>query len=38
MVDLFLSSFFFAVQIRTHCGGDASGGPSTLTGLTDWQI
>ena len=34
MVDL----FFFAVQISTHRGGDASGGPSRLTGLTDWQI
>ena len=30
--------FFFAVQISTHRGGDASGGPSRLTGLTDWQI
>ena len=34
----FFSFFFFAVQIGTHRGGDASGGPSRLTGLTDWQI
>ena len=38
MVDFFFFFFFFAVQISTHRGGDASGGPSRLTDLTDWQI
>ena len=36
--DSMVDFFFFAVQIGTHRGGDASGGPSRLTGLTEWQI